>query len=97
MLPRPPRSTRTDTLFPNTTLFRSHDAGEAGQGIGARQQEGDSRFIEKVQALRIEFDRIGRRLEDRGVENLGLIVHRTRRTALGANRSGPLVVAVTTQ
>src|SRR3546814_7830267 len=26
MLRRPPRSTRTDTLFPYTTLFRSHDA-----------------------------------------------------------------------
>src|SRR3546814_5516422 len=25
MLPRPPRSTRTDTLFPYTTLFRSDD------------------------------------------------------------------------
>src|SRR3546814_15268503 len=24
MVPRPPRSTRTDTLFPFTTLFRSH-------------------------------------------------------------------------
>src|SRR3546814_14421091 len=24
MRPRPPRSTRTDTLFPYTTLFRSH-------------------------------------------------------------------------
>src|SRR3546814_4217873 len=24
MLRRPPRSTRTDTLFPDTTLFRSH-------------------------------------------------------------------------
>src|SRR3546814_7749729 len=27
MLPRPPRSTLTDTLFPYTTLFRSHFAG----------------------------------------------------------------------
>src|SRR3546814_20581014 len=26
MIPRPPRSTRTDTLFPYTTLFRSIDA-----------------------------------------------------------------------
>src|SRR3546814_4971221 len=26
MIPRPPRSTRTDTLFPYTTLFRSTDA-----------------------------------------------------------------------
>src|SRR3546814_2815521 len=28
MLRRPPRSTRTDTLFPYTTLFRSHAAGK---------------------------------------------------------------------
>src|SRR3546814_21023190 len=26
MIRRPPRSTRTDTLFPYTTLFRSHQA-----------------------------------------------------------------------
>src|SRR3546814_4297015 len=26
MIPRPPRSTRTDTLFPYTTLFRSGDS-----------------------------------------------------------------------
>src|SRR3546814_19274761 len=26
MIPRPPRSKRTDTLFPYTTLFRSDDA-----------------------------------------------------------------------
>src|SRR3546814_1509886 len=31
MIRRPPRSTRTDTLFPYTTLFRSFDLGE-GQG-----------------------------------------------------------------
>src|SRR3546814_7281381 len=30
MIRRPPRSTRTDTLFPYTTLFRSHiDVGDA--------------------------------------------------------------------
>src|SRR3546814_7184009 len=29
MIRRPPRSTRTDTLFPYTTLFRSIAAGEA--------------------------------------------------------------------
>src|SRR3546814_7345375 len=27
MIRRPPRSTRTDTLFPDTTLFRSDDGG----------------------------------------------------------------------
>src|SRR3546814_8388472 len=30
MIRRPPRSTRTDTLFPYTTLFRSADRGEEG-------------------------------------------------------------------
>src|SRR3546814_4512537 len=30
MLRRPPRSTRTDTLFPYTTLFRSPDAADRG-------------------------------------------------------------------
>src|SRR3546814_4919002 len=30
MIRRPPRSTRTDTLFPYTTLFRSGDHREAG-------------------------------------------------------------------
>src|SRR3546814_6610659 len=32
MILRPPRSTRTDTLFPYTTLFRSHAAGSGGRG-----------------------------------------------------------------
>src|SRR3546814_1281448 len=32
---RPPRSTRTDTLFPYTTLFRSAQAGQAGGGAFA--------------------------------------------------------------
>src|SRR3546814_4538752 len=30
MIRRPPRSTRTDTLFPYTTLFRSREGGRAG-------------------------------------------------------------------
>src|SRR3546814_12837553 len=38
MIRRPPRSTRTDTLFPYTTLFRSdgvgrHEAGFVRQGL----------------------------------------------------------------
>src|SRR3546814_5180833 len=39
MIRRPPRSTRTDTLFPYTTLFRStprlNDAPEPGHDLGA--------------------------------------------------------------
>src|SRR3546814_5079806 len=35
MIRRPPRSTRTDTLFPYTTLFRS-----VQQGVNRRQHKG---------------------------------------------------------
>src|SRR3546814_9900027 len=38
MIRRPPRSTRTDTLFPYTTLFRSVEiatgGAQAGEGVG---------------------------------------------------------------
>src|SRR3546814_2448957 len=37
MIRRPPRSTRTDTLFPYTTLFRS--------GAGGRRDAGDVFYI----------------------------------------------------
>src|SRR3546814_2154256 len=36
MIRRPPRSTRTDTLFPYTTLFRS--LGEGAVAVGHRRQ-----------------------------------------------------------
>src|SRR3546814_3077882 len=45
MIRRPPRSTRTDTLFPYTTLFRSRRLGESrarsrsGQVAGAKRSE----------------------------------------------------------
>src|SRR3546814_15374679 len=34
MIRRPPRSTRTDTLFPYTTLFRSQRQADADQDAG---------------------------------------------------------------
>src|SRR3546814_17110356 len=34
MLLRPPRATRTDTLFPYTTLFRSTDTSESSHVVG---------------------------------------------------------------
>src|SRR3546814_6916657 len=41
MIRRPPRSTRTDTLFPYTTLFRSadrHRARRGGRGAGGESR-----------------------------------------------------------
>src|SRR3546814_6643962 len=35
MIRRPPRSTRTDTLFPYTTLFRSHGTGDEAAWMSA--------------------------------------------------------------
>src|SRR3546814_13958552 len=39
MLRPPPRSTRTDTLFPYTTLFRCWDEGGAEHALGIDQRE----------------------------------------------------------
>src|SRR3546814_1774156 len=44
MIRRPPRSTRTDTLFPYTTLFRSaaqHHGGQRTEGCGDDLVEGE--------------------------------------------------------
>src|SRR3546814_10517584 len=40
MIRRPPRSTRTDTLFPYTTLFRSEDLAEVALALGRGAVDG---------------------------------------------------------
>src|SRR3546814_14401515 len=61
MIRRPPRSTRTDTLFPYTTLFRSRDeqaAGEAREGGADAEADGvdalniDAPGLRRVRVLR---------------------------------------------
>src|SRR3546814_2983276 len=44
MIRRPPRSTRTDTLFPDTTLFRSLCQLQRGRDPVALADAGDHRF-----------------------------------------------------
>src|SRR3546814_17913244 len=61
MLPRPPRSTRTDTLFPYTTLCRSPDSNLGNSLIAdPRTVNTDFHptfFSDEIQAqLRIEHD-----------------------------------------
>src|SRR3546814_18854448 len=62
MIRRPPRSTRTDTLFPSTTLFRSRH-GEAG-AISAVAQSFLGRFA-RCAYLRLRPARHGRAGDER--------------------------------
>src|SRR3546814_8028612 len=61
MIRRPPRSTRTDTLFPYTTLFRSAD-GQALCAVGVAGG-GDHRPEQPVCAGEVLQGRRGRRPE----------------------------------
>src|SRR3546814_11368331 len=56
MIRRPPRSTRTDTLFPYTTLFRSPDLVDLAGG-GRRHVVGDQDGL----SLRLGADQLGLR------------------------------------
>src|SRR3546814_12563213 len=56
MILRPPRSTRTDTLFPYTTLFRSPMRRLLGLGAAARGR----RIGALTEAVRLEDDVLGR-------------------------------------
>src|SRR3546814_10674675 len=58
MIRRPPRSTRTDTLFPYTTLFRSASYDEAAEAIADympnREKRGASEGLKSY--LRLDAD-----------------------------------------
>src|SRR3546814_7596769 len=51
MILRPPRSTRTDTLFPYTTLFRSRVASDTGRRGGAEAACGTTRKTMSVRPI----------------------------------------------
>src|SRR3546814_15847134 len=65
MIRRPPRSTRTDTLFPYTTLFRSRAADEVRRRqpgrLDRRQVRSERAAVARqVDRTRLEARRIGR-------------------------------------
>src|SRR3546814_9800336 len=59
MIRRPPRSTRTDTLFPYTTLFRSTSEGDLGLGV-LREAQGAPEPARGVDADRCGLGDLGR-------------------------------------
>src|SRR3546814_19309413 len=67
MIRRPPRSTRTDTLFPYTTLFRSPAGGERRrEEVAGARHAGDHRALEGSRPdARASLGGRGRRLRAR--------------------------------
>src|SRR3546814_13519276 len=60
MIPPPPRSTRPDTLFPYTTLFRSVggcDDADVGSERGVAAQARELPFLEHAQQLHLQGER----------------------------------------
>src|SRR3546814_4194392 len=64
MLRRPPRSTRTDTLFPYTTLFRSPASNSPCDADRTRKQLLMKQAVEPFRA--IEISALARRLSSEG-------------------------------
>src|SRR3546814_1502095 len=58
MIRRPPRSTRTDTLFPYTTLFRSVDVAQSGYGCRNLAAPGRQRQVSQAGCARGSTRRI---------------------------------------
>src|SRR3546814_17324268 len=65
MIRRPPRSTRTDTLFPYTTLFRSDGIAHIPEGEKARLTLGDA-FDVTARAARTVYERLSDRSYETG-------------------------------
>src|SRR3546814_17812194 len=91
MIRRPPRSTRTDTLFPYTTLFRSdvREAGQLGSDAHAKAVDGDDHRLgmapDVQPALDVAAQPRGIRGRSRGGVIFGQIDARAEALARAAN------------
>src|SRR3546814_12348842 len=56
MIRRPPRSTRTDTLFPYTTRFRSVLVEERPEDVAAELQRGIAIPLQRAQRASVDLD-----------------------------------------
>src|SRR3546814_3639724 len=74
MIRRPPRSTRTDTLFPYTTLFRSHRREPCCDAEAHHHHEegggGDDVAVEELEAPAAGPDRAGQRRSEEHTSEL---------------------------
>src|SRR3712207_7746757 len=65
MIPRPPRS----TLFPYTTLFRSHDIDQQANLLGIPQEQWEHPTIRTYVGAMVDTQRLERSLESRSEEH----------------------------
>src|SRR3546814_5280886 len=84
MIRRPPRSTRTDTLFPYTTLFRSLGLGEDADEVVLAQRAQLHADREAALHFRDQVGRLGQVERAGGDEQDVVGLHRA---VLGADRS----------
>src|SRR3546814_5369561 len=92
MIRRPPRSTRTDTLFPYTTLFRSKAAIEhalAVKGHGIRSQVRQTRV--RHRRLVACVPRLLRRPDDPGEDDIFVLLRLHGHEELGLLALGEIV------
>src|SRR3546814_8888165 len=66
MIRRPPRSTRTDTLFPYTTLFRSDGVEQRRHGLARGDAGAAGAGLDDVHQVLAVVDVAGRCLDRRG-------------------------------
>src|SRR3546814_16901135 len=81
---RPPRSTRTDTLFPYTTLFRSHHKPHREQDQPDRQRERAADVFLRAQGGQSWYD--GQQLRQVSHRCVQLIDELQRRCGTGTER-----------
>src|SRR3546814_11562385 len=77
MMRRPPRSTRTDTLFPYTTLFRSR-AEDRHDGAVRLFAKGDLDPLADAQAVEVGLDDVGHQRYARSEEHTSELQSRMR-------------------
>src|SRR3546814_18887334 len=80
MIRRPPRSTRTDTLFPYTTLFRSPAPGDEANAWSQLLQEGawEGRVRRRTRDGDVRVARVRRHLRYDGAGTLRDVVEYAR-------------------
>src|SRR3546814_18133652 len=96
MIRRPPRSTRTYTLFPYTTLFRSIRETGAKGAVLVAVDDGEVASVERIELDVIRWVRLGVNCAEARLDEVGDLLRSALVGLHGAHASGrPLIARVT--